>query len=668
MMRSLFSGVAGLKNHQTRMDVIGNNIANVNTIGYKASRVTFEDMLSQTLQGASSAGNGQGGTNPMQVGLGSSVASIDTIFTDGSTQSTGKQTDMAISGNGFFILQAGSNEVYTRAGDFDFDEVGNLVVPGSGYRVMGWNVDSSGAINTGGSLSPIVISPTKVMPPKATTSIDYSGNLTGSTTAGVGTTAQTSIDTYDSLGEKHKVTQNYLKTGDNTWLFSTSAANGNITAGKYGIIKFKADGTVESVKDITIPTGTQTTALSFSSMQLNNTASSLNTITFNAVDSSGVSQAYTMEISNDTPYDAGTTDGQWSYTIKDSSGASVGTGTITCDKTSASYTISQTTPFAISGNNVTLSVGTSVAPATSTVVSYSQNGVASSIPTSAVDFSAVKLNNTSESTGTTYFTAVDSDGALHSYKMTLTNTTPYDSAGSTNGVWGYTISDASDTTNASLGSGTVTYDGTAYAFSPASVTLNGNSVALSVSSSSAPTAGTTSLTASLPYTVGTSLSDLAITPTNSSAAMTISRSSMNNITQYGGSDSSTVTAIDQNGYTAGTLQKKTVDSSGTITGTFSNGETMKLAQVALATFSNPGGLTKVGDSLYERSNNSGEPQRGVAGDGGRGSIAASSLEMSNVDLSQEFSDMIVTQRGFQANSKIITTSDEMLEILANLKR
>lgn len=544
MMRSLFSGVAGLKNHQTRMDVIGNNIANVNTIGYKASRVTFEDMLSQTLQGASSAGNGQGGTNPMQVGLGSSVASIDTIFTDGSTQSTGKQTDMAISGNGFFILQAGSNEVYTRAGDFDFDEVGNLVVPGSGYRVMGWNVDSSGAINTGGSLSPIVISPTKVMPPKATTSIDYSGNLTGSTTAGVGTTAQTSIDTYDSLGEKHKVTQNYLKTGDNTWLFSTSAANGNITAGKYGIITFKADGTVDSIKDITVPAG----------------------------------------------------------------------------------------------------------------------------PTTAVAFSSMSLNNTAESTGTTYFTAVDSDGALHSYKMTLTNTTPYDSAGPTNGVWGYTISDASDTTNASLGSGTVTYDGADYAFSPASVTLNGNSVALSVSSSSAPTAGATSLTASLPYTVGTSLSDLAITPTNSSAAMTISRSSMNNITQYGGSDSSTVTAIDQNGYTAGTLQKKTVDSSGTITGTFSNGETMKLAQVALATFSNPGGLTKVGDSLYERSNNSGEPQRGVAGDGGRGSIAASSLEMSNVDLSQEFSDMIVTQRGFQANSKIITTSDEMLEILANLKR
>ncbi len=545
MMRSLFSGVAGLKNHQTRMDVIGNNIANVNTIGYKASRVTFEDMLSQTLQGASSAGNGQGGTNPMQVGLGSSVASIDTIFTDGSTQSTGKQTDMAISGNGFFILQAGSNEVYTRAGDFDFDEVGNLVVPGSGYRVMGWNVDSSGAINTGGSLSPIVISPTKVMPPKATTGIDYSGNLTGSTTAGVGTTAQTSIDTYDSLGEKHKVTQNYLKIGDNTWLYTNSVANGTITGGKYGIMTFKSDGTVDSVKDVTM----------------------------------------------------------------------------------------------------------------------------GAVPTATVTFSSMSLNNTAASTGTSYFTAADSSGALHVYKMTLTNTTPY-AAGSTDGEWSYTISDASDSTNASLGSGTITCDnGTGtYSFAPASATLNGSSVALAVGTSSAPTAGATSMTASVPYTVGASLSDLAITPTNSAAAMTVSLASMNNITQYGGSDSSTVTAIDQNGYTAGTLQKKTVDSSGTITGTFSNGETMKLAQVALATFSNPGGLTKVGDSLYERSNNSGEPQRGVAGDGGRGSIAASSLEMSNVDLSQEFSDMIVTQRGFQANSKIITTSDEMLEILANLKR
>ncbi len=543
MMRSLFSGVAGLKNHQTRMDVIGNNIANVNTIGYKASRVTFEDMLSQTLQGASSAGNGQGGTNPMQVGLGSAVASIDTIFTDGSTQSTGKQTDMAISGNGFFILQVGSNEMYTRAGDFDFDEVGNLVVPGSGYRVMGWNADSSGVINTGGSLSPIVISPTKVMPPKASTSIDYSGNLAAS--AGVGSTAQTSIDTFDSLGEKHKVTQNYLKTGDNTWLFTNNVANGTLTSGKYGIMTFKADGTVDSIKDINM----------------------------------------------------------------------------------------------------------------------------GAVPTATVTFSSMSLNNTAASTGTSYFTAADSSGTLHVYKMTMTNTTPY-VAGTTDGTWSYTISDAADTTNASLGTGTITCNNGSgnYSFSPASVTLNGNSVALAIGTSTVPTAGNTSMTASLPYTVGTSLSDLAITPANSAAAMTVSLASMNNITQYGGSDTSTVTAIDQDGYTSGTLQKKTVDSSGTITGTFSNGETMKLGQVALATFSNPAGLTKAGDSLYEKSNNSGEPQRGAAGDGGRGKISASSLEMSNVDLSQEFSDMIVTQRGFQANSKIITTSDEMLEILANLKR
>ena len=136
--------------------------------------------------------------------------------------------------------------------------------------------------------------------------------------------------------------------------------------------------------------------------------------------------------------------------------------------------------------------------------------------------------------------------------------------------------------------------------------------------------------------------------------------------QYGGS--STVQITDQNGYAAGTLESTTIDPSGIIVGKFSNGESQNLAQVALATFNNPGGLNKLGDNLFVRSNNSGEPQRGPAGTGGRGTFTPGTLEIANVDLAQEFSNMIITQRGFQANSKIITTTDEMLQELANLKR
>ena len=138
MMRSLYSAVGGLRNHQTRMDVIGNNIANVNTTGYKAGRASFQDIINQNLQGASAAQGGKGGVNPMQVGLGMTASSIDNLFTNGSIQSTGVGTDLAISDDGFFILSDGTTDVYTRDGNFDFDNDGVLVSRSSGMKVSGW--------------------------------------------------------------------------------------------------------------------------------------------------------------------------------------------------------------------------------------------------------------------------------------------------------------------------------------------------------------------------------------------------------------------------------------------------------------------------------------------------------------------------------------------------
>ena len=148
MMRSLYSAVGGLRNHQTRMDVIGNNIANVNTTGYKAGRASFQDIINQNLQGASAAQGGKGGVNPMQVGLGMTASSIDNLFTNGSIQSTGVGTDLAISDDGFFILSDGTTDVYTRDGNFDFDKDGILVSRSSGMKVMGW-IDTSFSNPTG---------------------------------------------------------------------------------------------------------------------------------------------------------------------------------------------------------------------------------------------------------------------------------------------------------------------------------------------------------------------------------------------------------------------------------------------------------------------------------------------------------------------------------------
>jgi len=411
MMRSLFAGVSGLKNHQTRMDVIGNNIANVNTIGFKSGRVSFQDVLSQTLQGASAGSGGRGGTNPVQVGLGVGLASIDTLFTDGSFQPTGKQTDLAIQGAGFFILSDGLNQVYTRAGAFDFDRLGNFVVPGTGYQVMGWLADINGNIDTNAAPTRITIPVGQTMPAQATTKVTYAYNL--SAEAEVNTQVPVSIVVYDSQGNAYKLKGIFEKTGDNEWSF------GNIEV----------------------------------------------------IDPKGVTHP--------------------------------------------------------------------VAGAT-----------------------------------TIRFTAAGS----------------FDSA-----------------------------DPLTIAFAD---TISGQ--------------------------------PLQITP------------DFSRLTQYGGESS--VQAVDADGYAAGVLEQTTIDTSGVIMGYFSNGQSQPLARIALATFNNPGGLIKVGENLFAVSSNSGEPLIGTSGTGGRGTLSSGTLEMSNVDLAQEFTNMIITQRGFQANSKIITVTDEMLQELANLKR
>lgn len=425
MMRSLYSAVSGLKNHQTRQDVIGNNIANVNTTGFKASRVNFQDILSQTLQGASAPNGNTAGSNPMQVGLGMAVGSIETLFTDGNIQSTGKQTDLAIQGDGFFIVSdnGGTNQYYTRAGNFDFDAAGNYYLPGTSLQVIGYDVDSTGKIDTG-KLVPLVINDSKkTMAPKATSGFTFTKNLTAdavtddpSTTSIVDpTTASGTVTIYDSMGKGTKLNAVFTFTGSNTW---------------------KLDFYDPASATPTTPLAT------------------VSPITF------------------------------------------------------ASVTDSAAVP-----------------------------------PTTA--------------------------GKI---------TTP-----------------------------------------PTSVTISGK-----------------------PFTLD-----------------------LTGLTMYGGE--STLKS-DYDGYAQGSLTKKTISASGIITGTYDNGESQTLGQVALASFTNPGGLDKVGETMFVKSSNSGNPAIGIPGTGGLGKTSSGSLEMSNVNLSDEMTNMIITQRGFQSNSKIITTDDEMLEILANLKR
>lgn len=461
-MRSLWAGVSGLTNHQTRMDVLGNNIANVNTTGFKKGRVNFQDMLSQTLSGAAKPTTEVGGVNPQQVGLGMMVATIDTIHTQGALQSTGVMTDLAIQGNGFFIEKDGNKSYYTRAGAFALDRDGTLVNPANGRRVQGWMAQVVGGIpvvNNAAEVEDLIIPVGSKDPARATTNVFYASNLDkGTPEIPPGATAAqtrdgthpTTFDIYDSFGVLHKLEINFQKV--------PGIAN-----------RWQADVTVDPNAAVSTNTRVEVGA-----------ANNLTNRFFLDFDNFGLLAD-----------------------VRDAQGDVIGAGQL---QVQASFDVPQTTAAA-------------GAPAV---------------------------------------------------RQTLT--------------------------------------------------LNLGAVG--------------------------SFTDA--------------------ITQF--AQASSTKAVRQDGYTMGYLETFKIDQAGVITGVYTNGSNRVIGQVALASFTNPGGLEKAGENVYTASNNSGDPNVGPSGIAGKGKIIAGTLEMANVDLAEAFTDMIVTQRGFQANSRTITTSDQMLQELLTLKR
>lgn len=576
MMRSLFSGVSGLKGHQTRMDVIGNNIANVNATGFKSSRVTFADTLSQTQTGASAPGDTVGGTNPKQIGLGTGVASIDLLFTDGSVQSTGKNTDLCMSGNGLFVVKSGNDTYYTRDGAFEFDADGNYVLPGNGMKVQGW-MATDGVLTTNGETTDIQVQAGKSMAAQATATVTYANNLNSS----VLTIKEISGGTVTATGTKtYTASTDGALSGSTTYPLTITF--GGITTEDSTGTSYKVDDTYTKIYTTTGEGATASTDL---------------TVTLKLADGSTVTGT------------AGT-----EYLVGDT------LGTSTIESVTASGTITkivQEYPTAADASSdtpvtLTMSDGTTV---TQTSGSYK---VGNSLPI------------------TTTVTAYDTLGNAHSIPIYFTLTTIY--SGSTTEVPGntWTVSVNSD------GSGTATLtDGTVITMADTLLQFT--------------TAGK--------YYSGSPTKSV-LTLTNGSLASQSMAIDLSAITQFAGNSTINATA---DGNAAGTLKSVSIDSSGIITGVYTNGIKQKEAQIAVAQFTNASGLEKTGSSLYQESNNSGTPNVKTATDLGV-TITPSALEMSNVDIANEFSDMIITQRGFQSNSKIITVGDEMLETLINMKR
>ena len=723
MMRSLFSGVSGIKVHQTRMDVIGNNIANINTIGFKGSRTTFSDMLSQLQSAASAATATRGGVNPRQVGLGVNVESIDLIFTDSSPQSTGKNTDLALAGEGLFYLREGNQSYYTRNGSFLFDEGGNYVMAGTGFRVQGWNASSEGEINTNGASTDIVVPIGKTMEATETTSIKYSGNLNKESKMikSISYTKSNSGDADDSLvvtkspsystaisitvpegyqlssGEEAitgtiKGSTQYTVDGDNADVSAeifakrVRGARDNERDGEeayfYNLIYTDADGNeLGRVRSTTSYTNTEVpdlpdiTANATANSVAEDVTTSVNvdgtnvvsaTITFRDGTQQTVTSGY-YEVGKSIPittlatiYDS--LGGKHEVTIlldKDpnSTGGDatpVDDDAISSGKTTYVYYDDSHTKQTVTLLNSDSAISSATDDAGNTTMTYTKTYKVTNVGTAD---SPVYISETGHPLTADEAATVDTETLTYTIGTAgnvISSTPVYDNrwrvyinpgVGEKGPAAGeefknsYTRSEATENAeeDGSSTKGEMTFTSYIYFNDKGAYINNGRNENAAITFEYGDGNGASSNQAILNF------SDL---------------------TQYANSTTSFPTT---NGNTAGVLQSVSVDSNGIISGTYTNGLIRNEAQVAVAQFTNSAGLLKVGTTIYQESNNSGTANIRTIADFGL-SVTSSALEMSNVDLATEFSEMIITQRGFQANSKMTTVSDEMLETLVNMKR
>ena len=684
MMRSMFSGVSGLKGHQTRMDVVGNNIANVNTTGFKASRVTFADMISQNLSGAAGPNGTLGGVNPKQVGLGMGVASTDLIYTNGSVQQTGKNTDVAISrGDGLFVVSKGEQKYYTRNGAFIFDAQGNLTLSGTGMYVQGYMANNGVVTPSGENTTKIQIPAGKQMEAKPTISATYTKNL-NATTPGYdvanilvkyadGTSGTTNNYTPTEKGKLVLTTDKGKKFYVDSALAGVQevgkAPSGPLYKSKITSVTASATGNVDAELSLDPNNSSSPKAIDGVTTAIPRTgATSLTSGTYSyggAYNISGkIMKIKSIANSSDVELELGSDN-----TIKPGTPVKVTVPKPTSFtyKVGDTYTgqlkITKLTPKAgatvttADGNSAVLNAANLPGDISSPDTEYTHQG---NLATDG-KITAITRESTYEYGGKTVSTIAlntksgASIGGLIGksynrgdtfYPSVTTLVTVYDSLGAPHSIPVVFTKAANNKWTMSLGTGGDTYSITEKDGTTTNVTLTKSD--LTFDSTGAYLSGSASL--NLTYGNGASAQQVSM--------------NLASITQYAGT--STVAAT-SDGNAAGTLSSVSIDSSGVITGTYTNNVRRVEAQIAMAQFNNPSGLTKMGGNLYQESNNSGTRTVSGASDIGT-ELTTSALEMSNVDIADQFSDMIITQRGFQSNSKIITVSDEMLETLINMKR
>ncbi len=648
MMASLFAGVSGLKNHQVKMNVIGNNIANINTIGYKSSRVNFQEALVQTFKGAGRPSAINGGTNPIQLGLGMQVASIDNIFLQGGLETTGQITDLAIQGSGFFILgDSGGNKFYTRAGAFGIDGNSNLVDPATGLFVMGKMADVSGNIPNNATVTAINLPFGQQDPAKPTEFINLSNNIdTSATTSSPSITQKgtSGVDgvsgqyVTDGVGGTHSISivgnqaikASYVGTVGGLTPSTSLASLGVVGAG-FDDFSISVDGaSPELIQGMTIDSDVEdlineinqksgiSAKLDAGNIVIERDYAGAPT-TFNFTSSNSVVNNIVNAVFGVAPGSNFTSGGGAASTFvaTDTFSPTKGTGAASGPSvTSLDMIFDSNNGFVIGldglgGGGVTIdAVG----------------GLSATAPGNEL---IIETETTTHSTSINVF---DSQGGKHTISIEFTKSI---------------LPNRWEWQAAANGNEVITGGGTGYVQFNSDGSLN-----------------------TFEYNGGTQ--ELTINPQNGANSMSIafdagSAGNYDGLTGFA-SGNHTATIIGQDGYGVGILDKITIDGSGNISGIFTNGVNRVLAQIIMADFTNQAGLRKAGRSVYQPTANSGDPIEGIAGTTISAEITSGALESSSVDIAQEFTSMITAQRGFQANARIITTSDSMLDELVNIKR
>ena len=721
MLKSLFSGVSGLQSHQVAMDVESNNIANVNTVGFKYSRANFSDLLAQTKAIATAPQGKLGGKNPVQVGLGSTVSSMTRIFAQGSMQNSDKNTDVAIQGDGFFIISpdGGNTYKYTRAGDFKFDAGGNFV-DNNGFIAQGWLRDPvTGKVDATAPVENINIPPGLTTPANPTKEVVLKANLNSGAlvesfspaysvaSAPTGSPAPSAVDAngnpvdsgdigvmFNEVGEAFS-----LQPGQGIWasFIDTTTTGTNVVTASTGTVQ-ELDITFELDDGTTLQiTSTGGGANDSAAVNANRYVSAINAQT----SKTGISASYdssTNQITLTNPNVSATA----SHNIRiaavgagDNSGITLGESRTTAyryqyDPNAATYIAGSDKTFTTMAhlreamelqarnvgdgdgdgtpgeNNISIRVndqgqfeitnpgnsqdgdydislnitalttdsgGATVAENTRFTRNMEALNSVLPVGTAGKAFSQ-SFNAATHSSSIDIF---DSLGSKHTLRMEFRKISVDATTGST---WSMVVSvpppatiDTVTPINEKTGSVRFNNDGSLATYDPANVSFSANN-------GSAP-----------------------------DQQVSLSFGTANKFDGMTSFDSrSSTSGVSQDGYTGGDLVGIRIDQSGTLVGSFSNGRSFGLAQIAMAKFTNNEGLSTEGGNVYIQTANSGEPIIGTAATAGRGFIQSSALEASNVDLSRALTQLIIIQRGFQANGKTITTSDQLLQTLIGLKQ